>query len=363
MNMTYLKHTLCHLLVAIIGGGVMVSCSQDEPVQELIETYTLSFKITTDGVFSRADDTTWLPQQPDDVEGTVFDRMITSLDLFLLGENNDVTRLYAVESPGSEIGEYLYTCQVNNHTHGVTIDKETGRVSFSGQIMALANMEGIGSSLSTDESWRDSLLPYDMKFGDLRWYIPMWGIQTFENIQLNSSTTTVLDKDIYMLRAVSKIIIKLDESIQSDFEIKSIRMAEGSPLLLNQGYAIPSNAFEVTATEYLNREGCFNQRADATTITTPVFKGNEFNQHTYVSESYTASEPFRFFVTLESRNADRPDISGIVYFSNYESLEHKDPIHNVVRNHIYEFNIKLYELQFRTTVKRWEWGGKVHIDM
>ena len=57
------------------------------------------------------------------------------------------------------------------------------------------------------------------------------------------------------------------------------------------------------------------------------------------------------------------DFNGTLYFANYKNYVQESPITNVVRNHIYEFTIRLSELTFLTTVKKWEFGGNVHIEM
>ncbi len=364
MNKTYLKHTLCLLLAAFISSWTLASCSKDEPVQQPIETYTISFQISTDGIFTRAnEEDPWLPGHEDDESGNVFERTIASMDIFILGEDDALTRLYAAEDPTNQIGnKYLYTCKVSSDTPGVSIDKSTGTVTFSGKIMAIANA-GVTESSWADADWKQHGLPYDMKFGEPgSWYIPMWGVQSYDGVELEADKITPLEKEIYLLRAVSKIIIELDESIRSDFEIQSISMAEESPLFLKQGFALPAGAFDVESTEKLDRELCFAHRVGANTITAPTFNGSAYSKYTYIAESKTDSEPFKFRVVLKSLRTDRPDITGYVYFSNYVSYEHKEPIYNVVRNHIYEFKIKLFELQFLTEVRKWEFDKKLHID-
>lgn len=373
MNITTLKHTLRHIYRALLCVCVLSSCSHEEVVQEPLETFTLSFQLTTNGIFSRSD--IWEPPHDDDETGTSFDNTINSVDIFLVGDGNSLTRLYALEEPGDQ---HIYTCEVNEKTPGVTIDKANRTATFTGKIMVLANVEYMDSPIFTSGTLGDDEIPYRMRFGIYDdWKIPMWGVQSFSNVNLESGIIKYLG-DIHMLRAVSKIIIKLDESIQGDYEIEKIEMSEGSPKFFGNGFALPKNGLTVASTLYLSRENCFNRDPNAETIDTPKFEKVDksavytYGVYTYVSESQTeVSEsetdvkPFSFDVTLKSKKEGIADFKGTLKFSKYDTLNPANPgtpIMYAVRNHIYEFTITLAELKLLPTVKDWEMGGTIHID-
>lgn len=366
MNTTYLKHTICFYLAAIFGSWGIASCSQDEPVQQPVEkdTYTLSIQLSTQGIFTRADveleDDPWMPEKPGDEDGDTFENSITSVDLFIYDDSSAPIKLIAVEDPDKP---NYYTCEVTQDTPGVTIDRDSGSVSFTGKIMAVANAGNIGSPWSALTEWSNEKLQYDLNFGDRSWLIPMWGVESYSGITLEADKVVELSQPIYLLRAVSKIIIQLDSSIAGDFEISSIVRPETSPKMSKQGFILPNKPFTISSTATLHRETCFGMLEDAEQIDSYHFEGTSA-WHTYVSESQTSStNPFKFEVTLKSKNPDRNDITGTVYFSDYENYLPATAITNVVRNHIYEFTIRLSPLEFRTTVRKWEWGGKVLIDM
>lgn len=365
MNRIILKHTLFGAIAVMLCLSGMVSCSQDEPVAEQTEKYTLSFQLTTDGIFSRADDI-WSPPHNDDDEGTAFDKTIASVDIFLLGEDNALTRLYALEKPGSQ---HVYTCQVDKDTPGVTIDATTREASFSGKIMALVNVEDM-SPIFSSTSWSDDKIPYSMKFGvSDSWYIPMWGINTFD-VTLTPDEITDLG-NIHVLRAVSKIVIKLDQAIQDDYKIDAVVMAEGSPKFFGKGYTLPEGGLTTSSTLLLNRENCFDPfvpNIGANEISNPYFKKNsEAEVYTYVSESETVDgKPFAFDVTLKSKKENLPDFKGTLKFSRYSitaPAQAEETIRYAVRNHIYEFTLNLAQLELLPSVKEWVMGGTIHIDM
>ncbi|MDE6005991.1 MAG: hypothetical protein K2G67_00325 [Muribaculaceae bacterium] len=351
----------------MIIGGLMASCSSQElPEQPTAEDYTFSIQLTTDGIFSRS---TWGDDWGETSDGSAFDRMISSVDLFIVDNESNLTPLYALEKPGSDAR--IYTCTVDSRTPGVIIDETTRNATFSGKIMAVANVEGIDTPWTDHSDWISGKLPFRVKFGQSdSWRIPMWGIRSFRNVTIRPNELKNIG-EIMMLRAVAKIVIKLDDSLcgPDGYEIKSVTMADESPLLKATGFALPDGAMDVDSTSELTRDGCLALRADADELEDPHFRMESGAQwYTYVSESRLtdSGKPFAFKVTLKSKSGSKPEFSGLLYLSNYRSDNPAQPdraIRDVVRNHIYEFTLRLAELTFVPTVKDWVWGGKVHIEL
>lgn len=348
-------------------GSCLASCTSQEPAEpSSAESYSLSIRITTDGIFSRS---TWEDDWGATSDGSPFDQMISSLDLFIVDADANLTPLYALEEPGSSAK--VYTCNIDERTPGVTINNSERTATFSGKIMAVANVEDTESPWGESAGWLTKKIPYSVNFGKSdTWKIPMWGIQTFQNITIRANELKHIG-DIPMLRAVSKIVIKLDDSISGSegYEITSVEMAEDSQLLKGKGFALPDGAMDVVSTSALTRDGCMALRPDASELEDPKFqKGTDSLWYTYVSESRVedTSKPFAFKVTLKSKSGSRPEFSGLLYLATYQANRPAVPdtaISDVVRNHIYEFTIRLAEMTFVPTVKDWQWGGKVHIEL
>lgn len=349
-----------------LGSG-LASCSSQEPAEpSSAETYSFSIQITTDGIFSRS---TWEDDWGATSDGSAFDQMISSLDLFIVDADANLTPLYALEEPGSSAK--VYTCNIDDRTPGVTINHSERTATFSGKIMAVANVEDTESPWGELSGWLTKKIPYSVKFGQSdSWKIPMWGIQTFHNISIRANELKHIG-NIPMLRAVAKIVIQLDDAISGPegYEITSVEMAEDSQLLKGTGFALPEGAMDVNSTSALTRDGCLALRPDASELEDPKFrKGSDALWYTYVSESRVedTGKPFAFKVTLKSKTGSRPEFSGLLYLATYKANRPAVPdsaITDVVRNHIYEFTIRLAEMTFVPTVKDWQWGGKVHIEL
>ncbi|MDE6010833.1 MAG: hypothetical protein K2F87_05270 [Muribaculaceae bacterium] len=353
------------------------SCSQDTPeIVEGEETYKLSLQLTTGGIFTRADN--W---EADDsefwVDGTAFDQTISSVDLFLLDEDDNLTPLYALKDEDTESASHIYVCDLKESMKGVKIDKETRKANFSGRIMAVANMDAKGNPWFDLTDWSAKKMPFDVNFGtSAGWHIPMWGVESYSNVTIEANKVKRLS-DIEMIRGVSKIVIKLDESIKTRYEIKEVKMAQESQLLKGAGYNLPDDALEITSTRNLTRSSCLALRDDAAGKADPNFtysQGNADEWFTYVSESRTEDDttPFAFDVTLRDKQqnskGEYPEFTGTVYLAYYSFINpaeyDKDKvITDVVRNHTYQFTLKLRELTFVPAVDVWKFGGKVHIDL
>lgn len=362
MNTTCLKHTLLHILGALIGVMALVSCSLDEPVQEP-EIFKLRIQLNTNSVLTRADDgeeAKWKDYDNNDISGTPFEDRISKVDIYLLGsEGETASRVKAVKDPNSS--DNVYILEISGNTPGVSYNPEKMEVTFTGRIMAIANHTPLNSS--EDEKW----MPYEMKYngdnGD--WLIPMWGIENYAGVTLKANEINKLENAIDMLRAVSKVIIRLDPSITDDYELGEIDMNSGAPRLFGKGYTLPQDAFNQRSTQSLGREACFNPKEGGEMEEElTFFDTSRIERYTYVSESQTTEDsPFAFKVTLKSLHENRPNVTGILNFSNYTDYVEVNPITNVVRNHVYEFTIRLAELQLLPTVKKWEFKAKEHIQM
>lgn len=363
-----LKYLIYPFLPAILTAAGMTACvSEDMPEcpDADKESYMLTVHLNTDGIFTRAD---WHEDGSDLWDsGSTFDNKLASVELFLLDEENRLTPLYAFDSP--EGHAHTYFCEVDADTPGVTVDPVTLNASMTCKLMAVANIHGSSApSWFEQESWESEKIPFDIGFGvNSGWYIPMWGVETYRNITLTHNHLTRID-DIYMLRGVAKVMIQLDSSVSSLYEITGVEMREESAPFNSQGYTLPGDAMSVSGTRYLQRNGCSALRDDSETMDDPIFV-NEGNGiwSTYIAESRTTtSDPYSFRITIREKGKEGTGFSGVLYLAHYNKISPDDPgdyITEIVRNHQYQFTIKLAELTLLPRFKDWEWGGKAHIQL
>lgn len=350
------------LLWSLLALPLMVSCGSEpsEPgVSE--ETYTISLQLFTGNALTRS---TWGDDNADpDPEATPFDKTLASVDLFILDDDNRLTPLYALQQPGSA---HIYTAQVTASTPGVDVDTLAHTATFSGRLMAVANMDAVGNPWFDPEAeWVSGKLPFDVRFGeDDNWHIPMWGVQRYSNITIKSNQLEMLG-DIHMIRAAAKITLKLDDTLADRYSIKRVEMAEGSELFMKSGYNLPEGAMEVESTRSLQYGSqCMALRGDSAPLEALPAVGANGVWTAYVAESSLSdkNKPYTLKVTLQEK--DGPEFSGLLAFGYYNTATHwQGPITDIVRNHIYQFTLRLAEMQFIPEVEVWKFGGKVHIDL
>lgn len=354
--------TVRRLAPPLLAGAMLASCASEatEPSVEE-ETYTISLQLFTGNALTRA---TWGDgNQEQDPAATPFDRTLASVDLFILDSDNGLTPLYALEQPGAA---NVYTAQVKASTPGVSVDTLTRTATFTGRLMAIANMDGAGNPLfGSSDGWVAGKLPFDVRFGnDPNWHIPMWGVQSYENISIRANELKMLG-DIHMIRSTAKIVVRLDDSLTSRYKIKSVEMAEGSQLLGKGGYNLPDGALTVESTRTLTYgDRCMGLRQGGEVLTTLPRVGSDGTWIAYVAESALtdSTRPYTFKVTIQEK--DGPEFSGLLEFGYYSStMAWQAPITQIVRNHIYQFTLQLAEMKFIPSVEVWKYGGKVHIEL
>ena len=75
-------------------------------------------------------------------------------------------------------------------------------------------------------------------------------------------------------------------------------------------------------------------------------------------------EPMSYTVTLR-RNDGTQTFTGKIYLRDYDKDGRPtgEPFGTLVRNHDYQFIIRLSQLELLVSVQKWRFGGKVHIDL
>ena len=169
-------------------------------------------------------------------------------------------------------------------------------------------------------------------------YIPMWGIQLFEvnGSELQDAGT------INLMRSMAKIEVMLsNEMIANGFTLENAVLNHYN----NRGYCVPTGWSSVTSTTELDQENCL--RAYHSHLSTPLgFVENVEDQRywLYVPEFnvlHTADNRPNISIVLGDGTMTPLEFPNSIHFGSYDSngdfIENSET--NIVRNHIYRFNI------------------------
>ena len=229
---------------------------------------------------------------------------------------------------------------------------------FTGRMVVYANMDTPATSPWASAS-TDVIGQFYSFNPSAPTYIPMWGVR-WVSFTATPGTQQQLD-DVYMLRAVAKVTVQLDETIMKEWTIESITMNRWN----NKGYCLPSWVDDLNDTQDLT----FNQSENvynATDVlqTTPLdftaATASTASKNLYLPEydnTSTGVTPATISVKLR-----KPDGTpeGQTYTLKFVKYDDKDAPtgtpYDIVRNHWYKYTIyKNAErtLSVKLTVRKW----------
>ncbi len=229
---------------------------------------------------------------------------------------------------------------------------------FTGRMVVYANMDTPATlpwaSASTD------VLGQSYSFNpSAPTYIPMWGVRSV-SFDATPGTQQQLD-DVYMLRAVAKVTVQLDETIMKGWTIEAITMNRWN----NKGYCLPSWVDDLNDTQDLT----FNESEhvyNATDVlqTTPLdftaATASTASKNLYLPEyDNTSAGVTPATISVKLRKPDGTS-EGQTYTLQFVKYDDKDAPtgtpYDIVRNHWYKYTIyKNTErtLSVKLTVRKW----------
>ena len=229
---------------------------------------------------------------------------------------------------------------------------------FTGRMVVYANMDTPATSPWASTS-TDVLGQFYSFNPSAPTYIPMWGVRSV-SFAATPGTQQQLD-DVYMLRAVAKVTVQLDETIMKDWTIESITMNRWN----NKGYCLPSWVDDLNDTQDLT----FNQSENvynATDVlqTTPLdftaATASTASKNLYLPEyDNTSTGVTPATISVKLRKPDGTS-EGQTYTLQFVKYDDKDvptgTPYDIVRNHWYKYTIyKNTErtLSVKLTVRKW----------
>lgn len=353
-----------YILMAI-GLMLVSACSSEQVEEPVMPADVCELVITLDADLNivknpqtRADNP-WGEPYPEGEESDM-ERRIEDVSLYLVIGEEPLMHHYSLPLTriGAEDGRYKYeaTLELNS----AYIHRVGGKPYLTARILALVNHPEKSDFANPFDSSPFSVSSiYDNQV------IPMWGVTSVSDLELTANTSVDIG-DIKMLRAVPKISIILDDEIKNEYKITQIDASENNYLMF--GLIHPNNAESVSSTGDLMIEDCFNPCSDSSTAT-PYFYG--LGTHAawcYTAESRTPvinGTPQSFIVTLERTDGRGKPFTGKVYLCDYQNGKpnFNKSFSGLVRNHDYQFKIHLRELEFDVSFAKWQYGGKLHIEL
>lgn len=211
---------------------------------------------------------------------------------------------------------------------------------------------------------------------DTKKYIPMWGVKHV-SVSLTPGTNTDIG-EIYMLRAMAKVVLTLDDAFAASYSIVSAKLTDSN----TSGYVVPTTegtfySSTISAanagTEKLDADKSFNPLAKTESTLVPVNFWQDYSwgtdgkigdavDNTYiviVPEYKQGSTPATIKVTLRpagEKTSDK-DKEYEIELKKYENGSASGDALNLVRNSIYKYNITAIEgdkLNVAFTVAKWE---------
>lgn len=302
--------------------------------------------------------------------------VIGSLRFYLIA--NGIT-IELVPERGTAIpsGAVVYTAKITDPSRVATLNPDGQTYSLTGRVVALANYP----AARTPDTYPFGDNPYSITELYTQGLIPMWGVVSVTDFKLQPTKAdaeqdaNVVPDELVLLRSVPKISVELHEDIASDFRIVSVVPDQAS--YTSVANTLPTGASTVAKTKDLLVDGCFNPYyiSSDTELYRPEFRRSTENGKfiSYLPERTCPAEadggPLSFTVTLETTRTpaegeQKHRFSGKIYLRDYVDGQPTGELYNtLVRNHDYQFIIDLKELEFRVSVHKWRFGGKVHIDL
>lgn len=240
------------------------------------------------------------------------------------------------------------------------------------KIVALSNWPSDPAGLEAGVTTIEDVCKADWAMGDYKapftpsksGPIPMYGVKTHQNrINFNADVETYLG-EIFMLRAFAKITVCLSED--SSISLNSVTLSG-----YNKRFAsAPLGMYDNTVNRSLSKATL--HLAENSSENDPAGAALGFTQSTdkkrwtiYVPEYLNAgpSGTARSDCSYIELKAQDSDVTYRIDFRDYSVRSDDGQRFNIVRNFEYHYTVKLTPILFKVTVNKWEFGGKVHIDM
>lgn len=352
---------------------MFASCSSDNDDTTQDETKTVKVQLTitvgspkdvtragTRAALPTRANTDWTDPDPTE-EGTTDENYIDPSELHIIVYDNNGNYVAQVENmvvaPTSTTGQYLVTGDINIAQSRITNNSFSGRVSVYANVLATIDWTSPASTVQQN-------LNYSYEAAKSTGIIPMWGTKT-TTLDLRGGSTNDID-DIYLLRALAKITVKLrDDMIPRGVTLDGTTLNRYN----TAGYCLPGK-IDVADTRNLTYAQAFHVYNNTTQDGTLIVPNNTMDfgltdnatstTDLYVPEYENSNPDNTASITVRVKFSDGDTRSVTFDFGNYTDGDWSSYL-NIYRNHHYVFNI--YGDQLKIEVKEEPWTVIEHPDI
>ena len=319
-------------LLLLWAGILAASCvfDADQCGMPVDEPRSVMFTVSLDNHRTKA---TWGEDYSPKEEGVPFDFRLIPEDLRVVVFAQDGKRIGTIQNldywPIDDKHTQFHF--IGQMPEGFAEDFNSRTDNHNYKFMVLANC---GDNMSGEQYITYSHTQLDPRAKDSA--IPMWGVSTVDLSSLQSSGNKDIGS-ISLLRAAAKIEVKLSETMKSKATIKSATLK-----YYNQtGYVLPTGGLQAASTTGIDQESGIRVYRHAA-VNLPFIEDTDGSYYVYVTEydnvNYSGE---RNKISLEFiQNGVTKTFEDAISFCTYNGGKPVEDSHyNIVRNHIYEFEI------------------------
>ena len=333
------------------------SCSQDEVLEEVVETRSENLQVFFTlnlGEGNMGSRTTWEGYDKDDANaegetGNNIENKVEDIQVLLFANDNDNTFLGEVSISAfypTEGDSHLYKFYGELPTLPTDKSIMNANKYLNCKIMVLANCSVDPSQISETTTINDLLEAATFNFNGNPSLIPMWGVLKVtptDQILMKENGFPNPLPDIYLLRAMAKVEVIMKDT---KHQITSIAIENYN----NTGNCVPAGYSSAIDTRKLNRNDVFRATTDIKAESCPfianvsdvIIKENgadkNYKCYTIYVPEYKNMDGTSA-VTNPSRIAIQVDDKTNKTYYVYYGTAGKNTEYNIVRNHIYRYNI------------------------
>lgn len=188
--------------------------------------------------------------------------------------------------------------------------------------------------------------------------IPFYGVRQYTGVEFKPNDYVDLKEPVELLRAMAKVEVLLNSEV-SDLTIKEVKIHRYH----SKGYCAPKGVYsEANDYEKLSLHLIENGKVEDTAD----FSKDNLNKWIIYLPEYNnqnANDNYSY-ITVKFAQQTFDEDPHSIYFAEYTEgkTENKKRM-DIQRNHLYRFTVKATPLNFQVSVDKWEFGGKVHIEM
>lgn len=209
--------------------------------------------------------------------------------------------------------------------------------------------------------------------------IPFYGVHEYTGVTFRKGEMTLLPEPVTLLRAMAKVEVVLEPGDMEGISFAGVSLCNYN----DKGYCAPKDVYHQDDYDHdgswgddyvdgLHLVGGDND-ADAVGRELKFLKVNgrsTTQKETWIAyvpeyDNINGGDDSFSYIEVKFKHQAESDAPYKIYFAEYENGSPGDNSRrlDIHRNYLYRFKVKATPLLLLVSVEKWEFGGKVHIDM